>query len=49
VQLYDPRSRGAEAYTTLAAELLKRNGIVSPKAKAKPAAAADGPKFWPYR
>ena len=31
VQLYDPRSRGAEAYTALAAELLKRNGIVSPK------------------
>jgi len=48
VQLYDPRSRGAEAYTALAAELLKRNGIASPKTKAKPV-VADGPKFWPYR
>ena len=52
VQLYDPRSKGAEAYTALAAELLKRNGIVSPKAKQKAAAASnaakDGPRFWPY-
>jgi hypothetical protein len=34
----------------LAAELLKRNGIVSPRA-AKQKAAAGGkpaPKFWPY-
>ena len=31
VQLYDPRSRGAEAYTALAAELLRRNSIISPK------------------
>ena len=53
VQVYDPRSRGAEAYTALAAELLKRNGVVSPKAKAAGSAnaaqASDGPKFWPYR
>jgi chromosome partitioning protein len=49
VQLYDPRSRGAEAYTALATELLKRNGIVSPKAQARSTSAPDGPKFWPYR
>lgn len=48
VQLYDPRSRGSEAYTALALELLKRNGVASRKAKPK-AAASDGPKFWPYR
>jgi chromosome partitioning protein len=30
VQLYDPRSKGAEAYTSLAAELLHRNGIAVP-------------------
>jgi chromosome partitioning protein len=50
VQLYDPRSRGAEAYTALAAELLRRNGIVSPKSLKN---KQDGetkvvPKFWPY-
>jgi chromosome partitioning protein len=52
VQLYDPRSKGAEAYTTLAAELLRRNGIVSPKAQKQ---LNDGheevktvPRFWPY-
>jgi chromosome partitioning protein len=51
VQLYDPRSRGAEAYTALAAELLKRNGIVSPnKQKNQPNTAEKVvPKFWPYR
>ncbi len=48
VQLYDPRSRGSEAYTALALELLKRNGVASRKVKPK-AAAGDGPKFWPYR
>jgi chromosome partitioning protein len=52
VQLYDPRSKGAEAYTALAAELLRRNGIVSPKARKH---QRDGheetktvPRFWPY-
>ena len=48
VQSYDPRSRGAEAYTALALEVLKRNGVASRKAKPK-AASPDGPKFWPYR
>jgi chromosome partitioning protein len=48
VQLYDPRSRGSEAYTALAAELLKRNGIVSPKQKERPVQGKDGPRFWPY-
>jgi chromosome partitioning protein len=48
VQSYDPRSRGAEAYTALALEVLKRNGVASRKAKPK-AVSSDGPKFWPYR
>jgi len=42
VQLYDPRSKGAEAYNALAAELLLRNGIVSPKAKRQQEASASG-------
>ncbi len=53
VQLYDGRSRGAEAYNALAEELLKRNGIAKPKApKVAPIAeSANGkpaPRFWPY-
>ena len=52
VQLYDPKSRGAEAYTSLATELLKRNGIVSPKQQKqqneKVTEAKASPKFWPY-
>src|SRR5271154_342946 len=52
VILYDPKSRGAESYTELADELLKRNDIESPKAKErKEAAAKRGKKeirFWPY-
>jgi len=49
VQMYDARSRGAEAYTALAQELLKRNGIVSPKSlKAKGDGKKVEPKFWPY-
>ncbi len=49
VQLYDPRSRGAEAYTALADELLRRNGVVSPKAsKQQASSATNGPRFWPY-
>jgi chromosome partitioning protein len=51
VQLYDARSRGAEAYTALAAELLLRNGIMSPKKHKNQSdtVAKAVPKFWPYR
>jgi chromosome partitioning protein len=51
VQLYDERSKGAEAYMALAVELLGRNGIARPKA---PKSAKNGlgekpvPRFWPY-
>jgi chromosome partitioning protein len=56
VQLYDARSRGAEAYNALAVELLGRNGIVSPKALEREAASKGkngagekpAPRFWPY-
>jgi chromosome partitioning protein len=54
VALYDPRSRGTEAYFDLAAEYLARNGIVSPRALERKAAAALHPeraksvRFWPY-
>jgi chromosome partitioning protein len=44
VQMYDARSRGAEAYNALALELLKRNGIGLKKAEKK----AIEVKFWPY-
>ena len=54
VALYDPRSRGTEAYFELATEFLARNNMESPKAVARKAAAAV-PKprgreirFWPY-
>lgn len=54
VALYDPRSRGTEAYFELATEFLTRNNIESPKAAAhKAAAAVPKPRgreirFWPY-
>ena len=52
VMLYDPRSRGAESYHSLAEELLSRNHIESPRAKERKTAAASRakatPKFWPY-
>ena len=54
VALYDPRSRGAEAYSDLAAEFLVRNQMESPRAAKRKAAAAAVPKretkvrFWPY-
>ena len=47
VQLYDGRSRGAEAYTALALELMERNGIERKK-KAEPK-ERPAPKFWPYK
>jgi chromosome partitioning protein len=52
VLLYDPRSRGSESYRELAEEILTRNGIESPAAKQRKAAAVyqgeTKVKFWPY-
>ena len=53
VQLYDPKSRGAEAYNALAEELLKRHGLKAKKAKAAEAEKQtekpkSAPRFWPY-
>ncbi len=54
VQVYDPRSRGAESYMDLAREILLRNKIESPRELLRIAAAkqakANGAKvrFWPY-
>jgi len=55
VVLYDPRSKGTEAYFELAGEYLARNGIESPRAKQRKAAGALHPekldksvRFWPY-
>jgi chromosome partitioning protein len=60
VALYDPRSRGTEAYFELAGEYLARNSIESPRSlerKAAEAAEAAAPpkpavrtrvRFWPY-
>ncbi|HUA99192.1 MAG TPA: ParA family protein [Terracidiphilus sp.] len=53
VALYDPRSRGTEAYFELAGEFLARNQMESPRGRERKAAAAAAPKelkvsFWPY-
>ena len=55
VAIYDPRSRGTEAYFELAGEFLARNQIESPKSIERKAAAANQPaitdkrvRFWPY-
>jgi chromosome partitioning protein len=40
VSLYDPKSRGAEAYRELALEILTRNNMASPEEKRRKAAAA---------
>jgi chromosome partitioning protein len=52
VALYDPRSRGTEAYFELAGELLARNNIESPRSAERKALAASRPQakvtFWPY-
>lgn len=54
VQMYDPRSRGAESYMELAREILDRNKIVSPREKARQEAARHFKatdrkvRFWPY-
>lgn len=58
VALYDPRSRGTEAYFELTGELLERNGMKLPHATGpsteskKPAPERENPAgkvtFWPY-
>jgi chromosome partitioning protein len=56
VALYDPRSRGTEAYFELAGEFLARNGIESPREKERKTAASVAAqeakkrpvRFWPY-
>ncbi len=54
VALYDPRSRGAEAYFDLATEFLTRNQMQSPRGAKRKAAATVAAKretkvrFWPY-
>ncbi len=53
VQVYDPRSRGAEAYMELAREILQRNKIKSPRQTAQAEQeqkrkAGAKVRFWPY-
>ena len=54
VAVYDPRSRGTEAYFELATEFLARNKMESPRASERKLAAATAAKretrvrFWPY-
>jgi chromosome partitioning protein len=51
VQQYDPRSKGAEAYTALALEVMRRNGVSSRREKAVEEVVVESkksPKFWPY-
>ncbi len=52
VALYDPRSRGTEAYFELAGEFLARNKMESPRAKERKAAPKSQReskiRFWPY-
>jgi chromosome partitioning protein len=52
VAIYDPRSRGTEAYFQLATEFLTRNHIESPRAAerkaAPPAPTRSKVTFWPY-
>ncbi len=53
VALYDPRSRGAEAYFDLAAEYMERNQIPNPKEASRQASRLNAEssqkvRFWPY-
>ncbi|MDE3149783.1 MAG: ParA family protein [Acidobacteriota bacterium] len=55
VALYDVRSRGAEAYFELTGEFMARNGMESPRGKARKAELEKPPsrskaevRFWPY-
>jgi chromosome partitioning protein len=50
--IYDPRSRGAESYFEVSQELLSRDGVESPRAVERKAAASKRGnvkiRFWPY-
>ena len=52
IALYDPRSRGTEAYFELTGEFLARNQIESPRAVERKNVAPNRPSakvtFWPY-
>jgi chromosome partitioning protein len=52
VALYDPRSRGTEAYGELTGEFLARNQMESPRAAQRktmePTRARGKMTFWPY-
>ena len=52
VAVYDPRSRGADAYFELTEEFLARNQMESPRAVERKKIAAERPQakvtFWPY-
>ena len=52
VAVYDPRSRGADAYFELTEEFLARNQMESPRAVERKKMAAERPQakvtFWPY-
>lgn len=56
IALYDPRSRGTEAYFELTGEFLARNKMESPRSALRKAAASVKPsalpakevRFWPY-
>jgi chromosome partitioning protein len=52
VALYDPRSRGTDAYFELASEFLARNHIESPRAAERKLMQSARPRakvtFWPY-
>ena len=52
VMLYDPRSRGSDAYRELAEELLTRQKVVSPRAVERTKLAGNrktsSVRFWPY-
>ena len=55
VQVYDPRSKGAEAYTALAQEVMRRNNVSSRRPKAETGGESapaletkKSPRFWPY-
>jgi len=52
VALYDPRSRGTQAYFELAGEFMARNGLQTPRRADRKTAASVQPetrvRFWPY-